>query len=110
MWVRQNILHDVVNVQELRMSLGPSCKIVFNRLTKLLARAYDSTIVIIDDKQKIDTLRFEMSAVKLKELLLKRQICAADLRCLDNQSKQCLRGLCLQTCLRSECIIQKYMR
>ncbi len=46
-------------------------------------------------------LRFEISSDKLNELLLKRQICAADIRCLDANSKQCLKMLCLKTCLRS---------
>jgi hypothetical protein len=44
-------------------------------------------------------LRFEISAEKMNELLAHRLICAADVRCLDNNSKQCLKKLCLTTCL-----------
>lgn len=46
-----------------------------------------------------DTLRFEISAEKMNQLLAQRQICAADIRCLDVGSKDCLKALCLTTCL-----------
>ncbi|OQK17005.1 hypothetical protein AU255_03645 [Methyloprofundus sedimenti] len=41
----------------------------------------------------------EISKEKLNELLKNKQICAADIRCLDSGSKQCLMKLCLQNCL-----------
>ncbi len=46
-----------------------------------------------------NNLRFEISAEKMNELLAQRQICAADIRCLDSNSKRCLKNLCLKTCL-----------
>ncbi|MCF6204754.1 MAG: hypothetical protein L3J59_13980 [Methylococcaceae bacterium] len=46
-----------------------------------------------------NVIRFEISAEKMNELLVQRQICAADIRCLDINSKQCLKKLCLKTCL-----------
>ncbi len=54
-----------------------------------------------DNKQEIEMLRFEISSKKLNTLFLNRQICAADIRCLDANSKQCLKRLCLKTCLRN---------
>ena len=51
--------------------------------------------------QEIDKLCFEISTEKLCTLLLNRQICAADIRCLDANSKQTLKKLCLKTCLRN---------
>ncbi|MEE9424640.1 MAG: hypothetical protein V3V18_06640 [Methylococcales bacterium] len=59
-------------------------------------------------KQAIDTLRFEISSEKMNCLLLNRQICATDIRCLDANSKQCLKTLCLKTCLRNPSLIQPY--
>ncbi|MEE9339847.1 MAG: hypothetical protein V3U87_17385 [Methylococcaceae bacterium] len=46
-----------------------------------------------------NNLRFEISAEKMNELLSQRKICATDIRCLDSDSKQCLKKLCLKTCL-----------
>jgi hypothetical protein len=46
-----------------------------------------------------NNLRFEISAEKMNELLAQRQICETDIRCLDSNSKQCLKNLCLKTCL-----------
>ena len=50
-------------------------------------------------KEVGSVIRFEISAEKMNELLVHRQICAADIRCLDTSSKQCLKKLCLKTCL-----------
>ncbi len=46
-----------------------------------------------------DIIRIEISSAKMNELLARHQICAADVRCLDIKSKQCLKKLCLKTCL-----------
>lgn len=43
-------------------------------------------------------VRLEMSEKTLKSLLTAGQVCAADFRCLDGESKQCLWRLCLETC------------
>lgn len=48
-----------------------------------------------------NVIRFEISAEKMNDLLVHRQICAADIRCLDTNSKQCLKKLCLKTCLHN---------
>lgn len=52
-----------------------------------------------DNNEVSNYLRFEISSKKMNELLVQRQICAADIRCLDTNSKQCLKKLCLNTCL-----------
>ncbi len=49
-----------------------------------------------------DIIRFEISKEKMKELLALRQICASDIHCLDTSSKQCLKALCLKTCLHNK--------
>ncbi len=46
-------------------------------------------------KKDIGVLRFEISLEKMNRLLSNHQICAADIRCLDANSKQCLKKLCL---------------
>jgi hypothetical protein len=43
-------------------------------------------------------LRLEMSEEMLSRLLTIGQVCAADFRCLDCESKQCLWRLCLESC------------
>ncbi|MCK5829309.1 MAG: hypothetical protein KAH20_03315 [Methylococcales bacterium] len=47
------------------------------------------------------TLHIEISSKKMNELLEQQKICAADIRCLDVNSKQCLKLLCLKTCLHN---------
>lgn len=44
-------------------------------------------------------IRLEMSDDKIRSLLARRLICAADLHCLDRASKTKVKQLCLQTCL-----------
>jgi hypothetical protein len=46
-------------------------------------------------------VRLEISAKKLLSLLDAGALCAADLRCLDCESKHCVREICLRNCLRS---------
>jgi len=53
----------------------------------------------LEHQSDADVLFFEISSQKMQELLAHRQICAADVRCLDTESKQCLKKLCLKTCL-----------
>mgnify|MGYP000011752421 CR=1 FL=1 len=43
-------------------------------------------------------IRVEIAAATLLPLLAGGQVCAADLRCLDGESKQHLRRLCIQSC------------
>jgi hypothetical protein len=65
-----------------------------------------ATNTIIDKTQQADvfeldkTVKLEMKASTLKRLLETRQVCATDFHCLDCSSKQCIKQLCLQTCLR----------
>ena len=49
--------------------------------------------------ERKDSLRIEICSEKMNALLAQRQICAADIHCLDTKSKQCLQELCLNTCL-----------
>jgi len=46
-------------------------------------------------------VRLEMSEKTLKSLLTANQVCAADFRCLDCASKQCMWRLCLESCIIS---------
>ncbi|MGD9367845.1 MAG: hypothetical protein PVH87_19245 [Desulfobacteraceae bacterium] len=43
-------------------------------------------------------VRVEITEEILSRLLANEQVCAADFRCLDCKSKQCLWRLCLQSC------------
>ena len=94
------VSQDITSDQRLKVNFPLSCKLAFTRLARLLSKTSDKDISRIDNKQRINMLRFEISSGKLNELLLKRQICAADIRCLDSHSKQRLKMLCLKTCLR----------
>jgi hypothetical protein len=44
-------------------------------------------------------VRLEMSETTLRSLLTAGQVCAADFRCLDCESKKCLWRLCLESCV-----------
>ena len=46
-----------------------------------------------------NVLSIEISSEKMETLLAFHHICAADVRCLNANSKQCLQKLCLKTCL-----------
>ena len=46
-------------------------------------------------------VRVEIAEETLARLLTAGQVCAAELRCLDCQSKQCLWRICLESCARS---------
>ena len=48
--------------------------------------------------EKENRLCVEISAHTLKRLIMDNQLCAADLNCLDCESKFCLRRLCLECC------------
>jgi hypothetical protein len=52
-----------------------------------------------DSRKNFNTLHIEISSEKINDLLKQNKICAADIRCLDVSSKQCLKQLCLKTCL-----------
>ncbi len=53
------------------------------------------------DVFKLDkTLKLEIKASTLRRLLETRQVCASDFHSLDCSSKQCIKELCLQTCLK----------
>jgi hypothetical protein len=92
---------DITSNQGLKLNCHSIFKSVFTRLAQLKFRASGQDIAVMNKKRRLDMFRFEISSDKLNELLLKREICAADIRCLDANSKQCLKKLCLKTCLRS---------
>ncbi len=52
-----------------------------------------------DSHTLLSSIRLEISIEKINELIKHKQICAADIRCLDTDSKQCLSKLYLQNCL-----------
>jgi len=95
------ISQDITDDQRLRLNCSSICKLAQAKLARFLYRTSDKDIARLDNRQRIGMLRFEISSDKLNELLLKRQVCAADIRCLDAQSNQGLKMLCLKTCLRS---------
>jgi hypothetical protein len=45
--------------------------------------------------------KVEIDAITLTRLLAKGQMHACELKCLDDQSKQLVRRLCLDTCLKA---------
>ncbi|MBN4079007.1 hypothetical protein JYT26_00030 [Beggiatoa alba] len=45
-------------------------------------------------------VRLEISAERLSRLLETSQLCAADFRCLDCESRCCVRNLCRRNCSR----------
>lgn len=45
--------------------------------------------------------KVEIDALTLARLLAKGQMHACELKCLDDQSKQLVRRLCLDTCLKA---------
>ena len=47
------------------------------------------------DKRRV---RVEITRETLSRLLTTGSVCAADFHCLDCESKQCLRQLCLESC------------
>lgn len=80
-----------------RVGLFSSWKFPVGKLVDLLFKTNNQAC----DKQEIEVLRFEISCKKMKALFLNHQICAADIRCLDENSKRCLKKLCLKTCLHN---------
>ncbi|HPA13732.1 MAG TPA: hypothetical protein PKV75_00535 [Desulfobacterales bacterium] len=52
----------------------------------------------IADRKRV---RVEITEETLTRLLEKGHVCAADFRCLDCKSKQCLWRLCLESCTNS---------
>ncbi|MCK5871712.1 MAG: hypothetical protein KAG26_02705 [Methylococcales bacterium] len=48
---------------------------------------------------KKDFLCVEITLEKMMSLFMSHQICAEDIHCLDNASKQSLVNICLKTCL-----------
>jgi hypothetical protein len=46
-------------------------------------------------------VRVEITEETLTRLLAKGHVCAADFRCLDCKSKQCLWRLCLKSCAKN---------
>jgi hypothetical protein len=48
-------------------------------------------------------VRVEIDEEKLLQLLKAKQLCAADMRCLDCESKHCLLRLLLQACVQDLC-------
>lgn len=84
---------------------------LFKRLTKLSSlfsneqnnnriQGKDTQLnFLLGNIKTTNNLQIEICSDKIIELLLNRQICAADIRCLDNDSKQCLKKMCLKTCL-----------
>lgn len=71
---------------------------ITKKFTRMLLSSYSDpdTTQIVETHQAI---RLEISLEKINDLILHKQICAADVRCLDPGSKQCLMKLCLKNCL-----------
>jgi hypothetical protein len=65
-------------------------------------RLFEKTIKkapLINDTETPGFLCVEISSEKISRLLEQHLICAADIRCLNVNSKQCLKKLYLKTCL-----------
>lgn len=58
-------------------------------------------------KQQQELIQLEISLEKLEQLFSKGEICAADIRCLNCESKNCVWNLCLNLCAaRMSCKIE----
>jgi hypothetical protein len=55
-------------------------------------------------------VRVEVAPETLRRLLTAGLVCAADFRCLDCDSNECVRRLCLATCLRKPALWSKPLR
>jgi len=55
-------------------------------------------------REGADRVRLEISADRLHGLLKMGALCAADFRCLDCESKQCVWRLCLMNCIKPESV------
>ncbi len=55
---------------------------------------------VLEDTEN-NTLKIIINTQKMTELLVNHQICVADICCLDKNSKDCLKSLCLKTCLQN---------
>ncbi|NOQ14045.1 MAG: hypothetical protein GQ583_06150 [Methyloprofundus sp.] len=75
------------------------------KVTRILAKKASTRSPVTTIVQKLAPnklahgIRLEISLEKMNELLMQKQICAEDIRCLDPDSKQYLMELCLQNCL-----------
>lgn len=84
-------------------------KRILHAIKQLFKSGWQTQLKIIEKEHKpiIQTgsadiptvLHIEISSEKINLLLQQRQICAADVHCLNTESKQCLQKLCLKTCL-----------
>jgi len=83
------------NEKTARVDLFSKWRIPAGKLVSLLFNTNNHTF------SKQEMLRFEISYKKMDDLFLNHQICVADIRCLDENSKQCLKKLCLKTCLHN---------
>lgn len=50
-------------------------------------------------------VRIEIAEDTIARLLAQGQVCAADLRCLDCKSKECLWRLCLESCIKENYVV-----
>jgi len=50
--------------------------------------------------EKTEHVRLEIDAIRLRELLSAGVLCAADFRCLDCESRQCVWRSCLMNCIQ----------
>jgi len=50
--------------------------------------------------ENVEVIRLEINTEKLRNLLNNGVLCAADFRCLDCRSKQCVWKICLNDCIK----------
>ena len=53
---------------------------------------------VLEDTEN-SALNISINIQKMTELLANQQVCVEDICCLDKNSKDCLKSLCLKTCL-----------
>ena len=95
----QLISHDNLRVNLKRYALSALFQRVLpsKKEPGLLHPDEIDTFIPIEHSDK--AIRLEISDDKIRSLLARRLICAADLHCLDRASKTKVKQLCLQTCL-----------
>ncbi len=58
---------------------------------------------LVETSQTVTSVQIEISLDKLESLLQNGHLCAAQIRCLNAESKQHIQNLCLNTCTYTLC-------
>jgi len=57
-------------------------------------------MILSDNDEKQGVIQLEISIEKLESLFNKGELCAAEINCLNYESKKCIWNLCLSSCAK----------